>query len=267
MLEEQIIPRLLAQERHAGGDPPEALPLLRPRRIARRHAAHGRRGAGARRQRQARLPRALPAARDQADRARRRHGRHPRASSRRSSARCASGSATSSSPRTTRRWKAWCWRSWRAARARWRSSRRSPAGRSPRASRHLPGAEKVFRRGIVARDLGEICAARRPRRRAAGGRAHARDGRGGGAGGAARRPAPRHALAVLIDLDDGAGPDRLRRHDLPGDRDRGRRRVAAQPHPRRPRVGAPGRRRDGARLPAPPSPGLPVDERIDFEKT
>ena len=66
------------QERHADGDPSEAVPLLRARRVARRHAAHRRRGARARRQREARLPRALPAARDQADRARRRHGRHPR---------------------------------------------------------------------------------------------------------------------------------------------------------------------------------------------
>ena len=39
-----------------------------------------------------------------------RHGRHPRASSRRSSARCASASATSSWPRTIRRWRASSWR-------------------------------------------------------------------------------------------------------------------------------------------------------------
>ena len=55
------------------------------------------------------------------------------------------------------------------------------AARSPRASRHLPGAETVFRRGIVARDRAELYdalglagVARR--------RAHPRDRRGGGAG-------------------------------------------------------------------------------------
>ena len=118
----------------------------------------------------------------------------------------------------------------------------------------LPGAEKVFRRGVVARDLGELFAAVGLTGAPPRGRADPRDGRGGGAGGAAaiRRDAcagrphrPRR----------GRGPDRVRRDDLPGDRDRGRRRVAAQPHRRRPRVGAAGRRRDGARLPAPPAPG------------
>ncbi len=68
---------------------------------------------------------------------------------------------------------------------------------------HLPGAEKVIRRGIVARDLGEVCAA---------------VGLDGGSmtGGITRetaeavaRAAQRHtgsthALAVLIDLDEGA---------------------------------------------------------------
>ena len=48
MLEEQIIPRLLARSGIAGDDPSEALPFLRHRRIACRHAARGRRGAGAR---------------------------------------------------------------------------------------------------------------------------------------------------------------------------------------------------------------------------
>ena len=75
MLEEQIIPRLLARAGVAGRDPPEALSFLRARRIPCRPAAGRGRGAGAGRQRQARLPRALPADRDQADRARRRHGR------------------------------------------------------------------------------------------------------------------------------------------------------------------------------------------------
>src|SRR5207253_1675670 len=46
------------------------------------------------------------------------------------------------------------------------------------------------------------------------------------------------------------------RDHLPGDRDRARDRLAAQSHPRGPRVGAPGRGRAGARLPAPPAPGV-----------
>ena len=81
-----------------------------------------------------------------------RHGRHP-PQARAGRARGAQArSATSSWPRTTRRSRASCWRSWpgaRRARSRW--SRRSRAGRSRARIAHLPGAEKVFRRGIVAR--------------------------------------------------------------------------------------------------------------------
>ena len=73
MLEEQIIPRLLARG-GSPGDPSEALPFLRARRVACRPAAERGRRTGPRRQRQARLSHALPADRDQADRARRRHG-------------------------------------------------------------------------------------------------------------------------------------------------------------------------------------------------
>src|SRR5436309_375989 len=73
---------------------------------------------------------------------------------------------------------------------------------------HLPGAEKIFRRGIVARELGEVCAA------------VGLDGAAAASGitretaevvaRAARRQAgTTHALAVLIDLDEG--PDRPRR--------------------------------------------------------
>ena len=84
MLEEQIIPRLLARS--------GAQTAIRLKRfhsyglgeIACRPAARRGRGAGAGRQRQARLPRALPADRDQADRARRRRRRH-RAQARRRS--------------------------------------------------------------------------------------------------------------------------------------------------------------------------------------
>jgi nicotinamide-nucleotide amidase len=71
---------------------------------------------------------------------------------------------------------------------------------------HLTGAEKVFRRGIVARDLAEIYAgvgldgdppAGEPSRETAEAVAHA----------ARRRTGASHALAVLIDLDDG--PDKI----------------------------------------------------------
>jgi len=71
---------------------------------------------------------------------------------------------------------------------------------------HLPGAEAIFRRGIVARDLGEVFAAvglarpesptepTRETAEAVAGAAHATTG-------------ATHALAVLIDLDEG--PDRI----------------------------------------------------------
>jgi nicotinamide-nucleotide amidase len=71
---------------------------------------------------------------------------------------------------------------------------------------HLPGAEKVFRRGVVARDLGEIFAAvgldggppmGDLTREAAEAVAQA----------ARRQTGCTHALAALIDLDDG--PDRI----------------------------------------------------------
>jgi nicotinamide-nucleotide amidase len=71
---------------------------------------------------------------------------------------------------------------------------------------HLTGAEKVFRRGIVARDLAEIYAgagldgdppAGELSREIAEAVAHA----------ARRRTGASHALAVLIDLDDG--PDKI----------------------------------------------------------
>src|SRR5437879_3448652 len=71
---------------------------------------------------------------------------------------------------------------------------------------HLTGAEKVFRRGIVARDLAEIYAgvgldgdppAGELWRETAEAVAHA----------ARRRTGASHALAVLIDLDDG--PDKI----------------------------------------------------------
>jgi nicotinamide-nucleotide amidase len=67
---------------------------------------------------------------------------------------------------------------------------------------HLPGAEAVFRRGLVARDLGEIGAALGlPVEEASRETAEAV------AAAARRASGATHALAVLIDLDDG--PDRI----------------------------------------------------------
>jgi len=67
---------------------------------------------------------------------------------------------------------------------------------------HLPGAEKIFRRGVVARELGEVFAAvgldgappDEPARETAEAVAQA----------VRRQTGATHALAVLIDLDEGA---------------------------------------------------------------
>jgi nicotinamide-nucleotide amidase len=129
----------------------------------------------------------------------------------------------------------------------------------------LPGAEKVFRRGIVSRDLAEVCAAVGLDRSLPSGaltaesaEAVARAARG--ATGAT------HALAVLVDLDDG--PDRIEfggsiclaiatGHDAASRRSRivgGREWV---------RLGAVELGLDCLRRYL---QGLPVVERIDFEK-
>jgi nicotinamide-nucleotide amidase len=68
---------------------------------------------------------------------------------------------------------------------------------------HLPGAEKIFRRGTIARDLGEVCAAVGLK---------GTDGITAETAEAVARAAwqqagSTHALAVLVDLDDG--PDRI----------------------------------------------------------
>jgi nicotinamide mononucleotide (NMN) deamidase PncC len=68
---------------------------------------------------------------------------------------------------------------------------------------HLSGAEKVFRRGIVARDLDEVCAAAGlesapPSGEITTGTAEAV------AQALRRQTSSTHALAVLIDLDEGA---------------------------------------------------------------
>jgi nicotinamide-nucleotide amidase len=71
---------------------------------------------------------------------------------------------------------------------------------------HLPGAERVFRRGVVARDLAEVHAAvGLAAGSVAGGLS--RETAEAVARAARRQSGATHALAVLIDLDDG--PDRI----------------------------------------------------------
>ena len=71
---------------------------------------------------------------------------------------------------------------------------------------HLPGAEKVFRRGIVARDLGEIFAAVGLVGAPPAGEL-TKETAEAVATAARKLTGATHALAVLIDLDDG--PDRI----------------------------------------------------------
>jgi len=71
---------------------------------------------------------------------------------------------------------------------------------------HLPGAEKVFRRGLVARELGELCAAAGLGDTPPAGEL-TRETAEAVARAARRQTGATHALAVLIDLDEG--PDRL----------------------------------------------------------
>jgi nicotinamide-nucleotide amidase len=68
---------------------------------------------------------------------------------------------------------------------------------------HLPGAERIFRRGVVARDLGEVCAAVGLERGSAAG-AVTPEMAEKVADAARRQTGATHALAVLIDLDEGA---------------------------------------------------------------
>lgn len=130
---------------------------------------------------------------------------------------------------------------------------------------HLPGAEKVVRRGIVARDLADVCAAAGLEPRSLAGalnREHAE----AVAQAMRRQTGATHALAVLIDVDEG--PDRI---DIGGTvclaiataQDVATRRSRI--------VGG----RDWVRLGAVEMgldclrrylKGLPVQERIDFEK-
>jgi nicotinamide-nucleotide amidase len=68
---------------------------------------------------------------------------------------------------------------------------------------HLPGAEKIFRRGIVARDLSEVCAAVNLGSAAPEGELTPQTAEAV-ARAALRHTSSTHALAVLIDLDQGA---------------------------------------------------------------
>jgi nicotinamide-nucleotide amidase len=68
---------------------------------------------------------------------------------------------------------------------------------------HLPGADQIFRRGIVARDLGEACAAVGLEPGAAAG-GITRDTAEAVASAAQGHTGSTHALAVLIDVDEGA---------------------------------------------------------------
>ena len=68
---------------------------------------------------------------------------------------------------------------------------------------HLPGAEKIFKRGVVSRDLAEICAAVGLDAAAASGELTPAIAEAV-AQAARRHTGATHALAVLIDLDEGA---------------------------------------------------------------
>ena len=130
---------------------------------------------------------------------------------------------------------------------------------------HLPGAEKIVRRGIVARELGEVCAAVGLNGASVTG-GITRETAETVARAAQRHTGSTHALAVLIDIDEGA--DRIEfagtvclaiatAHDVASRRSRivgGRDWV---------RLGAAEMGLDCLRRQL---QGLPVYERIDFEK-
>ncbi len=130
---------------------------------------------------------------------------------------------------------------------------------------HLPGAEKVFRRAVAARDLGELGAAVGLEGALPAGEL-TREAAETVASAARRQTGATHALAVLVDLDDG--PDRIEfggaiclaiatEHDVASRRSRivgGREWV---------RLGAVEMGLDCLRRHL---QGKPVYERIDFEK-
>ena len=191
MLEEQIIPRLLARS-GAQRDLPEAVPLLRPRQVACGPVADrcgglvpdGSIKLGFRAHYPQFETKLTVRGTDLEDIHRKLAPVTPRS---------AGGSATSSSPRTIRRWKASPWRRCPAARSLAGGNlHRRPDRRPHRAS---AGRRKGFPPRHVSRHLDRRSASRFPaepdqpsprRRRRA--RANRRN----------------HALAVLIDLDEGA---------------------------------------------------------------
>jgi len=130
---------------------------------------------------------------------------------------------------------------------------------------HLPGAEKVFRRGLVARELGEVCAAVGLEGASAPGEM-TREAAEAVARAARRATGSTHALAVLIDLDEGA--DRI---DFGGticlaiatEREVASRRSRILGGREWVRLGACEMGLDCLRRYL---QGLPVHERIDFEK-
>ena len=130
---------------------------------------------------------------------------------------------------------------------------------------HLPGAEKVFRRGAVARDLTEVCAAVGLAGAPSAGEL-TRETAEAVARAARRQTGSTHALAVLIDLDDGA--DRI---DLGGticlaiatEQEAASRRSRILGGREWVRLGAVEMGLDCLRRFL---QGLPVYERIDFEK-
>ncbi|PYN80847.1 MAG: hypothetical protein DMD96_12305 [Candidatus Rokuibacteriota bacterium] len=131
---------------------------------------------------------------------------------------------------------------------------------------HLPGAEKVFRRGVVARDLAEIFAGVGLDGAPPAGEL-TRETAEAVANAARRRTGATHALAVLIELDDG--PDRI---DFGGTICLAIATAEATDSRRSRILGG----REWVRLGAVEMgldclrrhlQGLPVYERIDFEKT
>ena len=130
---------------------------------------------------------------------------------------------------------------------------------------HLPGAEKIVRRGIVARDLAEVCAAAGLEPHTLSG-ALSRELADAVAQAIRRQTGTTHALAVLIDVDEG--PDRI---DIGGTVCLAIATVTEVATRRSRIVGG----RDWVRLGAVEMgldclrrhlKGLPVQERIDFEK-
>jgi nicotinamide-nucleotide amidase len=129
---------------------------------------------------------------------------------------------------------------------------------------HLPGADKVFRRGTVARDLGEVYSAVGLDTAAAS--AITRESAEAVARAARQQSGATHALAVLIDLDEGA--DRLEFGGviclaIATDGDVASRRSRIVGGREWVRLGAVELALDCLRRYL---QGLPVTERIDFEK-